>query len=69
MHIILHTIYYILHVLYCLYTPYTIGGLMRVGFGEAGANVIAKNLAESSGGRLNLMGLYIMSCYSVCLYT
>ena len=22
---------------------------MRVGFGEAGANVIAKNLAESSG--------------------
>ena len=40
------------------YTPYihNIGGLMRVGFGEAGANVIAKNLAESSGGRLNLMG-------------
>ena len=50
------------------YTPYihNIGGLMRVGFGEAGANVIAKNLAESSGGRLNLMGK-VMSCYSVCL--
>ncbi|KAJ1436114.1 hypothetical protein B484DRAFT_261354, partial [Ochromonadaceae sp. CCMP2298] len=33
-----------------------IGALMKVGFGEAGASVIAKNLAASSGGRLNLMG-------------
>ena len=47
-------IYTMYHILYIRY--YTIGGLMRVGFGEAGANVIAKNLAESSGGRLNLMG-------------
>jgi hypothetical protein len=31
---------------------------MRVGFGEAGASIIAKNLAESNDGkgRLNLMG-------------
>ena len=50
-------IHIILHIYYMLYT---IGGLMRVGFGEAGANVIAKNLAESSGGRLNLMGRHII---------
>ena len=47
---------YMYIVSHTIYTIYTIGGLMRVGFGEAGANVIAKNLAESSGGRLNLMG-------------
>ena len=29
---------------------------MRVGFGEAGASVIARNLNDSSGGRLNLLG-------------
>eukprot|EP01035_Chromulina_nebulosa_P020916 gene20916-27110_t len=33
-----------------------IGGLMRVGFGEAGAAIIAKNLSDSASGRLNLMG-------------
>ena len=33
-----------------------IGGLMRVGFGEAGAGIIARNLKESSGGKLNLLG-------------
>ena len=45
-----------------------IGGLMRVGFGEAGAAVIAKNLAESSGGRLNLMGTGTMinSIFGFC---
>ena len=45
-----------------------IGGLMRVGFGEAGASVIAKNLAESSGGRLNLMGAGTMihSIFGFC---
>ena len=30
--------------------------LMRVGFGEAGADVIAKNLNDGGGGKLNLMG-------------
>jgi class 3 adenylate cyclase len=39
-----------------LQTINKIGGLMRVGFGEAGASVIAKNLGESKGGKLNLMG-------------
>lgn len=29
---------------------------MRVGFGEAGASIIARNLAESSGGELNILG-------------
>ena len=45
-----------------------IGGLMRVGFGEAGASVIAKNLAESSGGRLNLLGsgTLIHSIFGFC---
>ena len=33
-----------------------IGGLMRVGFGEAGADIIANNLNDSAGGKLNLMG-------------
>jgi class 3 adenylate cyclase len=39
-----------------LQTINKIGGLMRVGFGEAGASVIAKNLGESGSGSLNLMG-------------
>ena len=39
-----------------LQTINKIGSLMRVGFGDAGANTIAKNLAESKGGRLNMMG-------------
>lgn len=39
-----------------LQTINKIGGLMRVGFGEAGASVIAKNLGESDGNKLNLMG-------------
>jgi class 3 adenylate cyclase len=39
-----------------LQTITKIGSLMRVGFGEAGASVIAKNLGESEGGGLNLMG-------------
>lgn len=45
-----------------------IGGLMRVGFGEAGASIIAKNLADSSGGRLNLMGsgTMIHSIFGFC---
>ena len=45
-----------------------IGGLMQVGFGEAGATVIAKNLADSSGGRLNLMGggTMIQSIFGFC---
>ena len=45
-----------------------IGALMRVGFGEAGASVIARNLAESSGGRLNLMGAgtMIRSIFGFC---
>jgi class 3 adenylate cyclase len=45
-----------------------IGGLMRVGFGEAGASVIARNLEESSGGKLNLMGTGTMinSIFGFC---
>ena len=45
-----------------------IGGLMRVGFGEAGASVIAKNLSESNGGKLNLMGsgTMIRSIFGFC---
>jgi class 3 adenylate cyclase len=45
-----------------------IGGLMQVGFGEAGATVIAKNLADSSGGRLNLTGggTMIQSIFGFC---
>lgn len=45
-----------------------IGSLMRVGFGEAGASVIAKNLADSTGGRLNLMGggTMIHSIFGFC---
>lgn len=39
-----------------LQTINKIGGLMRVGFGEAGASVIAKNLGESEDHKLNLMG-------------
>mmetsp|Transcript_19317 Transcript_19317/g.32403 ORF Transcript_19317/g.32403 Transcript_19317/m.32403 type:complete len:858 (-) Transcript_19317:6061-8634(-) len=39
-----------------LQTINKIGGLMRVGFGEAGASVIAKNLGESDDHKLNLMG-------------
>jgi class 3 adenylate cyclase len=39
-----------------LQTINKIGGLMKVGFGEAGASVIAKNLGESDGNKLNLMG-------------
>lgn len=39
-----------------LQTITKIGGLMRVGFGEAGADVIAKNLGESDDHKLNLMG-------------
>ena len=45
-----------------------IGGLMQVGFGEAGASVIAKNLGEGTGGKLNLMGLgtVITSIFGFC---
>jgi class 3 adenylate cyclase len=45
-----------------------IGSLMRVGFGEAGAGVIARNLAESAGGKLNLMssGQLINSIFGFC---
>lgn len=45
-----------------------IGALMRVGFGEAGASIIAKNLSESSGGKLNLMGSGVMirSIFGFC---
>ena len=39
-----------------LQTINKIGALMKVGFGEAGASVIAKNLGESDGSKLNLMG-------------
>jgi class 3 adenylate cyclase len=39
-----------------LQTITKIGSLMRVGFGEAGASVIAKNLGESKDNKLNLMG-------------
>jgi class 3 adenylate cyclase len=45
-----------------------IGGLMRVGFGEAGAAIIARNLQESSGGKLNLLGAgrTIYSIFGFC---
>lgn len=45
-----------------------IGALMRVGFGEAGASVIAKNLSEGTGGKLNLMGSGVMirSIFGFC---
>ena len=47
-----------------------IGGLMQVGFGEAGANMIAKNLADNSGsgGTLNFMGsgTMIKSIFGFC---
>jgi class 3 adenylate cyclase len=45
-----------------------IGSLMRVGFGEAGASVIAENLKNSAGGRLNLMtgGRMITSIFGFC---
>jgi class 3 adenylate cyclase len=45
-----------------------IGGLMRVGFGEAGAAIIARNLQESSGGKLNLLGAgrSIYSIFGFC---
>lgn len=46
-----------------------IGGLMRVGFGEAGAAIIAKNLSENgSGGKLNLLGsgAMIHSIFGFC---
>lgn len=45
-----------------------IGGLMRVGFGEAGASIIAKNLQDSTSGRLNLMGsgTLIHSIFGFC---
>jgi class 3 adenylate cyclase len=39
-----------------LQTITKIGSLMRVGFGEAGASVIAKNLGGSQDNKLNLMG-------------
>jgi hypothetical protein len=38
-----------------LQTITKIAGLMRVGFGEAGASVIARNLQESSNNKLNLL--------------
>jgi class 3 adenylate cyclase len=45
-----------------------IGGLMRIGFGEAGAGVIGRNLAESNVSKLNLMssGLLINSIFGFC---
>eukprot|EP01040_Poterioochromonas_malhamensis_P011691 gene11691-12756_t len=45
-----------------------IGGLMRVGFGEAGAAIIAKNLQESTNGKLNLLGsgTLIYSIFGFC---
>jgi class 3 adenylate cyclase len=54
-----------------LQTINKIGGLMRVGFGEAGASVIAKNLSDSGssgGGKLNLMGsgTLIRSIFGFC---
>lgn len=39
-----------------LHTITKIGALLRVGFGEAGANIIARNLSANTGGKLNLMG-------------
>lgn len=51
-----------------LTTIIKIGGLMRVGFGEAGANTIAKNLSDASGGQLNLTGggVTINSIFGFC---
>jgi class 3 adenylate cyclase len=51
-----------------LVTINKIGTLMRVGFGEAGASVIANNLSKSEGGRLNLIadGLMIRSIFGFC---
>jgi class 3 adenylate cyclase len=48
-----------------------IGGLMKVGFGEAGAAIIAKNLSDSGGGgkgKLNLLGTGTMinSIFGFC---
>jgi hypothetical protein len=47
-----------------------IGSLMQVGFGEAGAGMIAKNLAsaDASGGKLNFMGggTMIKSIFGFC---
>ncbi len=47
-----------------------IGALMRVGFGEAGAAIIARNLNDSEGGKgkLNLMGsgTMINSIFGFC---
>lgn len=56
---------------YLLAAIIKIGGLMKVGFGEAGAAIIAKNLLESSGksdGKLNLMGsgTMIRSIFGFC---
>lgn len=53
---------------YLLAAIIKIGGLMKVGFGEAGAAIIAKNLSESSGGKLNLMGsgTMIRSIFGFC---
>jgi class 3 adenylate cyclase len=51
-----------------LQTINKIGGLMRVGFGEAGASVIAKNLKNSEGNRLDLTGAgtLIHSIFGFC---
>ena len=51
-----------------LQTINKIGGLMRVGFGEAGASVIQRNLSEATGGKLNLMGKgnKIVSIFGFC---
>ncbi|CAM9146478.1 unnamed protein product [Chrysoparadoxa australica] len=45
-----------------------IAGLMRVGFGQAGASIIAKNLQESSNNKLNLLtsGTPITSIFGFC---
>jgi len=53
---------------YLLAAIIKIGGLMKVGFGEAGAAIIAKNLSESAGGKLNLMGsgTMIRSIFGFC---
>ena len=56
---------------YLLAAIIKIGSLMKVGFGEAGAAIIAKNLLESSGksdGKLNLMGsgTMIRSIFGFC---
>lgn len=51
-----------------LQTINKIGGLMRVGFGEAGASVIAKNLSNSGDNKLNIMGsgTLIRSIFGFC---